>query len=111
MDDRTTVQAIPVTPDATETAVRAAMRIALRNGCAITRDAAEQIATAVLGCAAADAITQYGCRYDEEFVQRVHDEAMARKIARAGESLGHVAVSRKMTIGPWEEIRDGGHQM
>ena len=48
MDDRATVQAIPVTPDATETAVRAAMRIALRNGCALTRDAAEQIVTAVL---------------------------------------------------------------
>lgn len=49
-------------------------------------------------------VTEWGCRYDEEFIQRVHDEAMARKIARAGRSLGHVPVSRKMTIGPWEEV-------
>ena len=51
-------------------------------------------------------VIQWGCRYDEELVQRVHDEAMARKIAEAGKSLGHVAVSRKMTIGPWQVMPD-----
>ena len=51
-------------------------------------------------------IIQWGCRYDEEFVQRVHDEAMARKIARMGKSLGHVPVRRVMTIGPWEVVPD-----
>jgi hypothetical protein len=50
------------------------------------------------------AVTEWGCRYDEEFVQRVHDEAMARKIARAGASLGHVPVSRSVMVGPWEEL-------
>ena len=112
MPDDCPVHTEAVTPDApaASPAVRAAMRIALRNGCALTRDAAEQIAEAILGCAG-ETVTQYGCRYDEEFVQRVHDEAMARKIARVGKSLGHVPVSRKMIIGPWEEIRDGGHPM
>ena len=51
-------------------------------------------------------VIQWGCRYDKEFIQRVHDEAMARKIARAGRSLGHVVVSRTLTIGPWEIMPD-----
>lgn len=52
MPDGGTVHTKPVTLDtdlpAAPPAVRAAMRIALRNGCALSRDAAEQIVAAVL---------------------------------------------------------------
>ena len=61
MPDTAPVHTVGVTdtPDAAERAVRAAMRISARCGCALTRTAAEQIADAILGCADTDVFTDY----------------------------------------------------
>ena len=84
MDDRATVQAIPVTPDAAETAIRAALRISARNGCALTRDAAEQIAEAILGCVAApgETVTEWGVRSPSGYVTSLGSDEEAEKVAR-----------------------------
>jgi hypothetical protein len=47
--------------------------------------------------------TEWGVRYDEDYVQPCRDEETARKIARLGADLGHAPVSRKVTYGPWEK--------
>ena len=122
MPDTAPVHTEPVTPDApaAEPAVRAAMRIALRNGCALSRDAAEQIAEAILGCAGegATAVTEHANQMSgggfhvwntEPYILEIYP--LAEKIRHGQQHGGHVYRRRVIVVEDWEEVRDGGHPM
>lgn len=62
-------------------------------------DAAEAV---VMG--GATVVTEWGVRYDEDYVHPARDEQIARKVAALGADLGHVAARRTVTYGPWEAV-------